>query len=242
MKTKFKLGDRIIHKDYGKGTIIGIRDSTIPFIVEFDKGNSEIFHDGFSATKNIYGKDKGKDNHCFWCIDEELKLVKEDKKKLIKENQGYVTREEFEEFKKSIQPIEKQEEKPKDRADKDQKYWYLDEMNVISSHIDIYDDIDNYYYKTGNYYLTEEECKRAKEIQDILLKYSYNFSIEELLNNNVSKYEIYVDIDDKILRISNSAYYLSTLRLFKTTEDCQKALDEIGYEDFIKYCVKGNIK
>src|SRR5574344_1683226 len=101
MKRKFKVEDKVknvknlsgFEKDdkyVGKiGIIIYDDHTSTPYEVKFNNGK------------------------VIWFKDSELELVKE-------ENQEYVTKAEFEEFKKSIQetkPIEKQEEKPKDRAD-----------------------------------------------------------------------------------------------------------------------------
>lgn len=96
MKRKFKLGDRVNYAHFGNGKIIDIDvgNLTTQYLVEFDEENETYLHSGCG---------KGKDNHCYSIGSNDSKLVKikKDKKELIKEdNQDYVTRAEFEEFKK----------------------------------------------------------------------------------------------------------------------------------------------
>ena len=65
--TKFKVGEKVKHKEYGKGTIIAILQGSIG--VEFEKENNSL-HDCSG---------KGKDKHCWWC--EEIDLTKISTKK-----------------------------------------------------------------------------------------------------------------------------------------------------------------
>ena len=62
---KFKIGDRVEHEYFGKGTVIQ-EDSKDIFLVEFDRENSCLHN----------GNGKGKDYHCWSCKNDELKLVK----------------------------------------------------------------------------------------------------------------------------------------------------------------------
>ena len=63
---KLKIGDRVREDHFGIGTIIDIEGSSMPYLVEFDKENEEC-HDG---------RGQGKENHCFWCYEEDLSLAK----------------------------------------------------------------------------------------------------------------------------------------------------------------------
>ena len=87
MERKFKVGDRVNNFRYGDGTIIGIKNEGLPNLVEFDEENMEL-HDG---------KHKGKDNHCYWFVNDEITLIPKENKKekpSIKEEE-YVTKKEF---------------------------------------------------------------------------------------------------------------------------------------------------
>ena len=240
MERKFKVGDRVNNYRYGDGTIIGIGESEAPYFVEFDKENYYL-HSGSGLVDVKYGKSKGKGNRCWWCNNDGITLIP---KTSIKEEE-YVTKKEFEEFKKSIQnnqPIANKEEKPKDRVEKGQRYWFIDTAGNVSHCEDFYDKLDNYHYKVGNYYLIKEEVKRASEIQNILLKYSYNFTKEELEDINICKHYICINSKMNKLYIASNFAFISGERLFKKHEDCQRAIDEIGYDDYIKHCVMGGIK
>src|SRR5574344_2120334 len=222
MKRKFKVEDKV---------------KNVKNLSGFEKDDKYvgkigiIIYDDHTSTPYEVKFNNGK---VIWFKDSELELVKE-------ENQEYVTRAEFEENKKSInKSIEENKETGRERYN--EEYWYINDYGEKCSSYECFMTADDYRYKTGNYYLTYEECLRAKEIQDILNKYSYRFSTEELENSNVKKYEIFADIDDKKIKIHQMYYCLSTNFKFNNQEDCQKAIDEIGYDDYLQYCVRGNIK
>lgn len=65
---KFKVGDRVKHEKWGKGTIRYIDNLYQPYAVEFDKS----FMAGH--TCNRYCKDK----HGLWCNEDELELVSQE--------------------------------------------------------------------------------------------------------------------------------------------------------------------
>lgn len=77
---RFKEGDRVIHSEYGIGTIIQCDGSDSP-CVEYDNPNPK-FH-------NRDGK--GKNYHCLWTEEKELKLVEEIMKKKDLKNGDIVT-------------------------------------------------------------------------------------------------------------------------------------------------------
>ena len=60
--TKFKVGEKVKHNEFGKGTIIAIQGN---IGVEFEKENNSL-HDC---------NGKGKDNHCWWCDETELTKI-----------------------------------------------------------------------------------------------------------------------------------------------------------------------
>lgn len=66
---KFKVGDRVKHKSWGKGTIRYIDNGHyLPYAVEFDEG--------FMAGDACGGSRK--DKHGLWCNEDELKLVSQE--------------------------------------------------------------------------------------------------------------------------------------------------------------------
>lgn len=67
---KFKVGDRVKHKEFGKGNIVYYcKSKNQPYLVEFDKSNPAL-HNG-----SLSGK-KYKEEHCWWCYEQEMQLIK----------------------------------------------------------------------------------------------------------------------------------------------------------------------
>ena len=56
---KFKVGDKVHHYRYGRGTVKAYEDEALLYFVEFDSKH-EILHNG--GYKGIYGKDSS----CYW--------------------------------------------------------------------------------------------------------------------------------------------------------------------------------
>ena len=260
MERKFKVGDRVKNirnisgfESYNisiglVGTINEIDDSNLlPYNIKFENGQ--------------HG----------WLEDDELELVKEEKPSIKEDIRSFddlkiMLGDKFEQTLyqsnidclKLIADLEKENKilksnvlnndkvvnkvNDKDRAEKGQTYWFLYTSGSIACSVDFYDNSDNYRYKMGNYYLNKEECKRAKEIQDILIKYSYNFTKEELEDCDTNLHYISANPNGKRLSADSFISFMESPRLFEAEEDCQHAIDEIGYSDYIKYCVIGGIK
>lgn len=67
---KFKVGDRVKHKQFGEGNIVHYDENgEQPYLVEFDKSNPKL-HSG-SLSKKKY-----KEKHCWWCYEHEMQLIK----------------------------------------------------------------------------------------------------------------------------------------------------------------------
>lgn len=244
MKRTFKVGDRVkIRKDLGLNEGCNNAGHYISTDMLYYKGKEAIItrisESNFGSFREDIKYFIDIDNGVWAWSDEMLEQVKSNTEK----KEEYVTKAEFEEFKKSINKlIEKNDDKKEtDRAKVGSNYYYIDSCGGVCVRIDYYDDVDNCHYKMGNYYLTEEECQRAKEIKDILNKYSYNFSTKELEDTNITK-KYYLLVYNHLLTYNPSLYGICATRLFKNEEDCQQVIKEIGYQDYIKYCVRGGIK
>lgn len=91
----------------------------------------------------------------------------------------------------------------------------------------------------GNVFLTRYEAKIALEklkVEAILNKYSHDFSKEEWIDDDVYKYYIgYIENNNQIHFPYD--YYIKKQGTiyFKTEEDCQNAIDEIGEQRLINY-------
>lgn len=65
---KFKVGDRVHHPYYGRGTIKASDHSSAPHFVEFDNKHDGLHSGGYHG---IYGKKKS----CYWLDEAELTMI-----------------------------------------------------------------------------------------------------------------------------------------------------------------------
>ena len=92
--------------------------------------------------------------------------------------------------------------------------------------------------KQGNVFYdkqsAEEEAKR-REVCHVVEKYSYEFSEEEWRNQGIVKSFPYYDYEFKKISIGNCTFFRHKNLYFKSKEDIEKAIEEVGKENFIKY-------
>jgi hypothetical protein len=65
---KFKVGDRVEHDFYGKGTVIGVSVNDAP-LVEFDNHFSGLHDGGYGEVNGIRGKDLYLIGRCWYTSD-----------------------------------------------------------------------------------------------------------------------------------------------------------------------------
>lgn len=65
---KFKIGDKVHHHNYGRGTVKASDHSPIPYFVEFDNEHEGLHGGGWNG---IYGKDKS----CYWLHGRDLTVI-----------------------------------------------------------------------------------------------------------------------------------------------------------------------
>lgn len=66
--SKFKIGDKVHHYRYGRGTIKAYKDGALPYFVEFDNKHDDLHNGGYNG---IYGKERS----CYWVGVAELTMV-----------------------------------------------------------------------------------------------------------------------------------------------------------------------
>lgn len=92
--------------------------------------------------------------------------------------------------------------------------------------------------KQGNMFWDEqsakEEAKRRK-VCHVVEKYSCKFSEEEWRNQGIVKSFPYYDYNFKKISIGNCTFFRHKNLYFKSKEDIEKAIEEVGKENFIKY-------
>lgn len=124
---------------------------------------------------------------------------------------------------------------------KSHSYYYINTIGKVSEGVERGNDYCNYHFNTKNYYKTEKKAERALEIFNILRKYAWDdITEEEFKNKQIDKWKI-EEYNGKIT-CDCCSNYLSNGTLFKTLKDCQSVIYEIGYDDFITYCVLGGIR
>lgn len=133
-------------------------------------------------------------------------------------------------------------EKPKPKTVWDLKigdeYWFIDEFGVIWKSEWTESDHDIKRRNQGNVFLTKEEVKFEqirREVYAIVKKHSYEFSKEEWENASIKKWFPTYSFTDKKINYGGNYHLKDNILYFKSESDIQKAIDEIGEDDFIKY-------
>lgn len=124
------------------------------------------------------------------------------------------------------------------------KYYAINCDGAISTITFLNSSTDERIINSGNAFLTYKEAEyevKCREVYTQLKKYSYDFSYEEWKNGNILKYYIFrYTVNKSEDRVSidwfSSCNYSQLY--FKTRENAQLAIDEVGKENIIKYYFK----
>lgn len=117
----------------------------------------------------------------------------------------------YEELGKEIKRLENEKKNKRWRAEQEKEYFYIEESGYINEVIEYFDRVDDFNYKTRNYFKTEEEAQR--HLDNINTYYELMDLAEELNegeeidweNLHQIKYIITYDSEDKkIFSISNN--------------------------------------
>lgn len=113
------------------------------------------------------------------------------------------------------------------------RYWFIDNGNVCTN-IWKNDVIDNGRRTIGNCFLTKEEAKfevERRKVEAILLKYG-----KREFKDNEKNYQLSYDCDNYRVDIDDYAIYQNQGGIFFDTEElCQKAIEEAGEDNIMKY-------
>ena len=119
-----------------------------------------------------------------------------------------------------------------------QPYYYIDDRGNIWDTVANLNFEDSERISVGNAFFDEDSAydeSKCRKVYNIVSKYAYRFSNEDWCSMGVDKFIPYYSHAFKKVCI-RSEYYENTRSLyFKSKEDIQKAIDEVGEEDFIKY-------
>lgn len=121
------------------------------------------------------------------------------------------------------------------------EYYAINCDGAISTITFLNSSADERIINSGNAFLTYKEAEyevKCRKVYTQLKKYSYDFSYEEWKNGNILKYFPNYIAGQNYIKI-DSYYHLNCSALyFKTREDAQLAIDEVGKENIIKYYFK----
>lgn len=112
----------------------------------------------------------------------------------------------------------------------------LETKDGIKEKIDCLETIERFIvdYVNGNDTLEVNNSKREQVYQKVK-KYAYEFNKHEWEDNSIPKYYVFYDTHlEKLIIDYNIFIKMDTLH-FKTKHFIQKAIDEVGEADFIKY-------
>ena len=122
------------------------------------------------------------------------------------------------------------------------EYWQTIYSIISCGEVNVFDYRSNDYVKEkvnqGNIFYDKESAKeeiKRREVCHKVEKYSYKFSKEEWENDDVIKWHAYYNHFIKRIDYSRCHHFQYQQLFFKSKEDIQKAINEVGEEDFIKY-------
>jgi len=132
------------------------------------------------------------------------------------------------------------------RAEKRGQYYFIYSYGVISTETDIYSNVDNFHYRTGNYYQTKELAEAALE------RIETEAQLRELSEQAWGDVEIDWESSDRQLKwvasatvVGLSYYATSTTKTanqiyFPSEESLKAAVTTIGKDKVIRY-IKGGV-
>lgn len=115
------------------------------------------------------------------------------------------------------------------RAEKNNKYWYVDKDGVVEAYTETFCDIDNFLFASGNYFKTDEEALKAlnyiltrQRVKDAIADLNGNWKVD-WSDNGQTKWYLYFDIEKNIIESEATCFfhrgledwkYLSSIEVF----------------------------
>lgn len=117
-------------------------------------------------------------------------------------------------------------------------FYYVDTFGGVQATVFGKSSISTFVNLQGNMFWDEQSARKESKRREVchkVEKYSYRFSKEEWENQGIVKSFPYYDYNFKKISIGNCTFFRHKNLYFKSKEDIEKAIDEVGEEDFIKY-------
>lgn len=118
------------------------------------------------------------------------------------------------------------------------KYYAINCDGAISTITFLNSSTDERIINSGNAFLTYKEAEyevKCREVYTQLKKYSYDFSYEEWKNGNLLKYRMCFNAYAKEINIDLTYSFINSFLYFKSSEDIENAIKEVGEDNIIKY-------
>ena len=120
-------------------------------------------------------------------------------------------------------------------------YWYIDDFGVIKRDRWANYTSDGYRYETGNVYKTEQEAKKARELQIARAKIrrSSNF-VPNWDNKHQEKFFVYINHFAKYLDIGNTTSYDTSGQIvfYQTRKEAERAMEELKQEYYLHFGIE----
>ena len=121
------------------------------------------------------------------------------------------------------------------------KYYAINCDGAISTITFLNSSTDERIINSGNAFVTYKEAEyevKCREVYTQLKKYSYDFSYEEWENAYLLKYRMCFNAYAKEINIDLTYSFINSFLYFKSSEDIENAIKEVGEDNIIKYYFK----
>lgn len=150
--------------------------------------------------------------------------------------------EELNKLSEQIEKAEKASSNKRHRVDNGDAYYYINELGIICGHNEWFDNVDNYLYSMGNYYLSEEDCQKALDVQNTeceLRELAKELNADEEIdwnNENQPKFYIFYAFSEKSIYFGRT-YTVKHSNDVNCLDDdfLSKAIAKIGKDRLVEY-------
>lgn len=116
-----------------------------------------------------------------------------------------------------------------------QKYYYLNSGYKINETTYLSDSFDKLILSKDYVFKTKEEAEEYAKYLKALEKYRYKFTIDEIKDTSIDKYYVEYEVDTDRMVASSFCYHVTNKILFKTKNDCENFIKEVGEENIKKF-------
>ena len=154
-------------------------------------------------------------------------------------NMENLTQEERNQLISLVEKSNKSKTKKRWRAEKDERYYFINSYSDIIQDVEKYTRVDNQRYKIDNYFKTREKAEFEKEkrlVYQELKNYALEHNEGEIDWNNAKQYKYYIYCYKGGIYIGNknTTMYLGQI-YFTSSEIANNAINTVGGDRIKKY-------